>query len=66
MSLEDAIKDADAADEVGQLCYQGIADNHGLTRSTLSRRVTTLTSRIHHLRSRFHRHQVLLHAQQAG
>ena len=37
MSLEDALQEADAANEAGELCYQDIADNYGITRSTLSR-----------------------------
>jgi hypothetical protein len=37
MSLEDALKDADAADAAGELVYQEIADKHSVERSTLSR-----------------------------
>ena len=37
MSLEDALQETDAANEAGELCYQDIADNYGITRSTLSR-----------------------------
>jgi hypothetical protein len=37
MSLEAALKDADAADAAGKLVYQRIADKHGVERSTLSR-----------------------------
>ncbi len=38
MTLEDALKDARAADARSELCYQKIADKHGVDRSTLSRR----------------------------
>ncbi len=38
MSMEDALEDADAVDAAGELCYQDIADNHGVERSTLSRK----------------------------
>ena len=37
MSLEAAIKDAEAANAAGELVYQKIADKHGVDRSTLSR-----------------------------
>ena len=37
MSLEAALKDAEAADAAGKLVYQEIADKHGIDRSTLSR-----------------------------
>jgi hypothetical protein len=36
MTLEDALKDARAANARGELCYQKIADAHGVDRSTLS------------------------------
>jgi hypothetical protein len=38
MTLEGALEDARAADARGELCYQKIADAHGVDRSTLSRR----------------------------
>ena len=38
MILEDALKNARAADARSELCYQKIADEHGVGRSTLSRR----------------------------
>ena len=38
MSIEAALKEADAAAAAGQLCYQEIATKHGVSRSTLSRR----------------------------
>jgi hypothetical protein len=38
MTLEDALGEARAADARGELCYQKIADTHGVDRSTLSRR----------------------------
>ncbi|KAJ8117728.1 hypothetical protein OPT61_g1151 [Boeremia exigua] len=38
MSLKAALEEADAADAADQLCYQEIADKHGVSRSTLSRR----------------------------
>ncbi|KAF1929908.1 uncharacterized protein M421DRAFT_59500, partial [Didymella exigua CBS 183.55] len=37
MTLEDALKDTRAANARGELCYQKIADTHGVDRSTLSR-----------------------------
>jgi hypothetical protein len=37
MSLEAALKEADAANAAGELVYQEIADKHGVNRSTLSR-----------------------------
>jgi hypothetical protein len=38
MTLEDALEDARASDARGELCYQKIADEHSVDRSTLSRR----------------------------
>ena len=37
MSLEAALKDADAANVASELVYHEIADKHGVDRSTLSR-----------------------------
>ena len=46
MSMEDALEDADTADAAGELCYQDIADNHGVERSTLSRKHRGVTGSI--------------------
>jgi hypothetical protein len=43
MSMEDALEDADVADAAGEFCYQGIADNHSVERSTLSRKYRGVT-----------------------